>query len=601
MAVDVNTRIVIATEAGDSLRQINSVRGGIAQISDARLNDLRITQAKARLELAEYKSAIAAQKAYNAEIKAEGAQKRLNFRKSNGATPKEIQKMSEMVDNLRMNYLTLANAEAGANLSAYQAKLNLDNLNKSLNENFSATEKCSRNLRKFSASATAARTAGRLFGIDVSEGVNPALVKQGIIVAGVSSSFKVAGTVLSWYAHRFDEYAEIADRNSQSTRETYKAYLKNIEAQRDAISSLKELNQNESLSNTQRLESSRLIKNLGSDYKNLGIEIDSATGKIKNLNDVQLKISERQKKESLRQIQSNIDTITAQLEIERDKLNDAGWSGWWFAGIPQLVTWDSRTRIGGVEEAREAQKNIIRLQSEMNDLLMQRHDIQKINPQYDYIAAIEDRKNAIDNLIKSEKKENQISRLKEIGGGRTSDWLQAEIKLREKIPDISEKEISQYKSFWEEEKKRDNEYKISSIHAEKMKNLRNELQIEKALAAGDEKRAMILKLQNELQREGYEYGSKEMRDVIAERLKIYNLQKSGNVRGSDFSEYRFRSSSQAAVLANSVEAIRLQSRRISKSPEMKIQEQQLDVLNKIRVGIEKISGPQRTSALIARG
>lgn len=598
---DVNTRIVIATEAGDSLRQINSVKGGIAQISDARLNDLRITQAKARLELAEYKSAIAAQKAYNAEIKAEGAQKRLNFRKSNGATPKEIQKMSEMVDNLRMNYLTLANAEAGANLSAYQAKLNLDNLNKSLNENFSATEKCSRNLRKFSASATAARTAGRLFGIDVSEGVNPALVKQGIIVAGVVSSFKSAGTVLSWYAHRFDEAAEIADRNSQSTRETYKAYLKNIEAQRDAISSLKELNQNESLSNTQRLESSRLIKNLGSDYKNLGIEIDSATGKIKNLNDVQLKISERQKKESLRQIQSNIDTITAQLEIERDKLNDAGWSGWWLAGIPQLVTWDSRTRIGGVEEAREAQKNIIRLQNEMNELLMQRHDIQKINPQDDYNAAIEDRKNAIDNLIESEKKENQISRLKGIGGGRTSDWLQAEIKLREKIPDISEKEISQYKAFWEEEKKRDNEYKISSIHAEKMKNLRNELQIEKALAAGDEKRAMILKLQNELQREGYEYGSKEMRDVIAERLKIYNLQKSGNVRGSDFSEYRFRSSSQAAVLANSVEAIRLQSRRISKSPEMKIQEQQLDVLNKIRVGIEKISGPQRTSALIARG
>ena len=445
-----------------------------------------------------------------------------------------------------------------------------------------------------SASATAARTAGRLFGIDVSEGVNPALVKQGIIVAGTVSLFKSVGTVFSWYAHRFDEYAEIADRNSQSMRETYKAYLKNVEAQRDAISSLKELNQNESLSNTQRLESSRLIKKLGSDYKNLGIEIDSATGKIKNFNDVQLKISERQKKESLRQIQSNIDTITAQLEIERDRLNDAGWSIGGFL-------WDSTIRIGGREQAREAQKNIIRLQAEMNELLMQRHDIQKINPQDDYNAAIEDRKNAIDNLIESEKRRNRISRLKEIGGGKTYDWLQAEIKLRKKFPDISEKEISQYKTFWEEEKKRDNEYKISSIHAEKMKNLRNELQIEKALAAGDEKRAMILKLQNELQREGYEYGSKEMRDVIAERLKIYNLQKSGNIRGSDFSEYRFRSSSQAAVLANSVEAIRLQSRRISKSPEMKIQEQQLDVLNKIRVGIEKISGPQRTSALIARG
>ncbi|MBD4338755.1 hypothetical protein GUH15_22405, partial [Xanthomonas citri pv. citri] len=69
-------------------------------------NDLRITQAKTKLELAEYKSAIAAQKAYNAEIKMEGAQTRLIFIKSNGASPKEIQRISKMVDDLRLNYLT---------------------------------------------------------------------------------------------------------------------------------------------------------------------------------------------------------------------------------------------------------------------------------------------------------------------------------------------------------------------------------------------------------------------------------------------------------------------------------------------------------------
>ncbi len=103
---DVNAVIVIAAEAGDSLRQINSVRGSIANISDARMNDLRITQAKTKLELAEYKSAIAAQKAYNAEIKMEGAQTRLIFIKSNGASPKEIQRISKMVDDLRLNYLT---------------------------------------------------------------------------------------------------------------------------------------------------------------------------------------------------------------------------------------------------------------------------------------------------------------------------------------------------------------------------------------------------------------------------------------------------------------------------------------------------------------
>ena len=61
---------------------------------------------------------------------------------------------------------------------------------------------------------------------------------------------------------------------------------------------------------------------------------------------------------------------------------------------------------------------------------------------------------------------------------------------------------------------------------------------------------------------------------------------------------RFRQSSQNAILANSVEALRLQSRRFSQSPEMKVQQDQLSILRQIKTGIDKIAGPSRTTQLL---
>lgn len=61
---------------------------------------------------------------------------------------------------------------------------------------------------------------------------------------------------------------------------------------------------------------------------------------------------------------------------------------------------------------------------------------------------------------------------------------------------------------------------------------------------------------------------------------------------------RFRQSSQNAILSNSVEALRLQSRRFSQSPEMKVQQDQLSILRQIKTGIDKIAGPSRTTQLL---
>lgn len=61
---------------------------------------------------------------------------------------------------------------------------------------------------------------------------------------------------------------------------------------------------------------------------------------------------------------------------------------------------------------------------------------------------------------------------------------------------------------------------------------------------------------------------------------------------------KFRQSSQNAILSNSVEALRLQSRRFSQSPEMKVQQDQLSILRQIKTGIDKIAGPSRTTQLL---
>lgn len=63
---------------------------------------------------------------------------------------------------------------------------------------------------------------------------------------------------------------------------------------------------------------------------------------------------------------------------------------------------------------------------------------------------------------------------------------------------------------------------------------------------------------------------------------------------------KFRSSSQSAVLANSVDALRLQSRVMSQSPEMKVQQSQLDTLNQIKNGIDRLIGPSRTAQTLVR-
>lgn len=319
---DVTARIAIAVQAGDSLRQIGRVQEGIKGITDQRLKDLRLAQSAAKLELAEYKSMLAAQKSYNAEIHMTGTEKRIKFRKSAGAKPDELEKMTRLYDKQRETYLKAQSAEASANLVAYQAKVSHDNLKKSLSDTANATGKAAKGMREYSASTIAARSASRLLGIDIGEGVNPSMIKMGIIAAGVASAVKLAKFEYDRFIDNLRYESKIAYQNYEENRKLSDSHQELAEKTRSSFSVLEQLNSQEILSHVDRFKAGEIIKTLGDRYKDLGINVDAATGGITNFFDVYGKGEEILRKQRIEDINRELRSLKEaqkRFETQRDE------------------------------------------------------------------------------------------------------------------------------------------------------------------------------------------------------------------------------------------------------------------------------------------
>ena len=670
---DVNARIVIAAESGDSLKSINGVKRGLSEITDSRMRDLKIAQAKSKLELAEYRSAIAAQKAYNAEIKLEGAVKRLNFRRSNGAREKEIQQMEKSVESLRAEYLSLANAEASANLVAYQAKKNLDNLKESLSENSNATASASKNMRQFSTSATVARAAGRLFGIDVSEGVNPALVKQGIIVAGVVSAFNLLKFAYSSYIGKTRENIALLNRNSASLNEVYERNKKLREQQAESLSYLERMQEKERLSNYERFKTSEILKTLGNDYKALGMQIDISTGKIDKFIQANARLSRRQITsetgdllrrriaiESERQaiisairVKPIVSDVRSKITNGVDPFQNLG------LGIFKNISFATQEDKRDLEERTKRLEELRKEYSEINNRL---RELKKLNPEAEAAAKLKDRAQAVSRLIEAENKQFEIQRARNRGDEQGAAWMEKRLELQRQINGLTDKELNTYKQAWLARREimaadRVNELRLSMVqnqqiralrergefkqadwleyrgqnlqgitgasayqawknwsadydsrmqyeHRERVKTLKDELRIEQMLLSGDERRARLAKWQNELKQRGIT-GSMaqrelELREQVYQTREFRKIWDNAINRAKNAPSYRFRSTTQSAVFANSVDALRLQSRVLTQSPEMKVQQSQLDTLKQIKNGIDRLVGPARTAPTMVR-
>lgn len=520
---DVTARIVIAAQAGDSLRQIGKVKNGIREISDQRMKDLRLAQSAARLELAEFNSMIAAQKAYKAEIHMSGTEKRLNFRKGEGASAGEIEKMTKLYDKQRETYLKAQAAEASANLAAYQAKLSHDNLKRSLSENVDVTRKATRGMREYSASTIAARSASRLLGINIGEGVNPAMIKMGVIVAGAASAMKLVGLAMEYYTDKARYAAELSHRNLDSVSEANARTKEQADKQRELINSITNLQDKERLSNVEKLEMSRLLKELKIDYHALGGEVDATTGKIANWD----KISAAARKQMLTKEISNLEREIKQISADRQE-------------IMKTLSGENGAAVGFYDTLRKISNYTPA--GYVSDLIREKIGLNEIGRDFaKSLTTSEERR-----LIAEEQR-----RYDEIGKRQSSLYGRLG-NMRKQLAEFDTEESKAAKS-----KADDLTYEINKE--------REQLKIQELRLKGREREAKIIEIISKWEEKREKYGN------IVDELKMRELNLyDAEVAKQRFAEYaevarerfKYRPTTQSSVLANSLEGARLQSRML---------------------------------------
>ena len=623
------------------------------------VNELRIEQAAARLEVLKNKEQETARAFMLAEERLNKSQKRLFNAERNNEDPRRILALTNATRQYREEWLKAQQAAADAGLASRKAAEAYDKLTAPLGNVGAEARKTSRSMREFSASATAARAAGRLFGIDVGEGINPALIKQGIIVAGLASTVKVAGEVYSWFGEKARYASELAMMNYESVKEVADRNNRLWGAQQTALNSLEGLLQNERLSNVQKHQMLQLLKELQIDYRKFGFEIDSVTGKIKNFPKLRAGIeeymTERQKEDIRRQKRELLKTreeLTEEMDNAGVRL-DNPWlnaiPAWWQvragAKIKDMITGGHTDRLGGGATIEKNQKKLAAVNKEFSALSEQSRQLENRDPIGKHIAATMDRAEALGNIITLENKQNQIQLQRIRGDEQGAAWLQRELELRKQIKELTIGELEYYRRIWdarqritqleqvkslntgfleqlqirdlmgqgrykeaewwkyrfgnlrnitdsdaltEARKNWENDYnsRVGFEHRERLKSLGKELEIENLLIAGDERRARLAKWQNELEKQGLK--PEQLKAELAAREQLHQTQQFRHDWGALAERMRqtpmtrFRETAQSAVMADSLEAVRLQSRVTMQNPEMKILNEQLKILKDVK-------------------
>ena len=344
---DVTARIIVTAESSMAVQGLNNVRKALDDVAEARMKELQLEKARAQFELAEFESARAAEKAYAAEIPLRGAERQLESlkeqhqahiemyktkkqlgeldEKQNRKWTRALKKEAAEVDSLKGKvqeltkaYLPLANAEAGANLTAFNAKQKLDALGNS-------TENAAKETEKFSWKMAGARMASRLFSMDLGATSNN-MIKYGILAAGAASAAKL----VKWGFEQMDkamiEDAELWKRNNENIKETAASWAEARSRQNEALDTIRQYNGQTEISAVDSLKMAKAIKSLRGEFGDLGFEIDEATGRIKNFDKASAALKRKQIEREKTELQNQLAGLAKEREAQEKIRNEAGWS-----------------------------------------------------------------------------------------------------------------------------------------------------------------------------------------------------------------------------------------------------------------------------------
>ena len=182
--------------------------------------------------------------------------------------------------------------------------------------------------------------------------------KVEILKKGVESVGKIIAWIYELTQKSKREAVEAAQANAQQAAEISAAADAQAQKTNDIITQMRELNAQEKLSNVQKAKMLSLVEQMGGMYKKLGIEVDAATGKIKNLDDVAFAAQRRGINEQIRAKEAELNQwrhTADSAKVMRDT-----------AGVP--IWFGGDRRIGGEADIKEAGKTITDAQNNMGRL-----------------------------------------------------------------------------------------------------------------------------------------------------------------------------------------------------------------------------------------
>ena len=161
--------------------------------------------------------------------------------------------------------------------------------------------------KAFAGISTAAATLGRvLTGLKAAILVNPWLALAGAIAGAVAAVAAYRAAVSS--VPKFSDSAKTALDEGEAAREQDRANL-------ERLKTLEQISQKQQLSNGEIAEAARLAEQLRQKYGDVGISVDTVTGKIKGASAAQAELNERMNENRRRELaaaikeaQTNLDT-----------------------------------------------------------------------------------------------------------------------------------------------------------------------------------------------------------------------------------------------------------------------------------------------------
>lgn len=548
---DITARIIVTAESSMAVQGLNNVRKALDDVAEARMRELQLEKARAQFELAEFESARAAEKAYAAEIPLRGAERQLEFLKEQhkehiemyktkkqlgvldekqdkrwrGSLKKEageLSKLQERIQGLTKEYLPLANAEAAANLAAFNAKHKLDALGRS-------TEGAAKQTEKFSWKLAGARMASRLFMMDLGATSNN-MIQYGILAAGAASAAKLIRLGFEQMDKAMIEDAELWKRNNENIKETAASWAEARAKQNEAMDTIRQYNGQTEISAVDSLKMANAIKALRGEFGDLGLEIDEATGRIKNFDKASAALKRKQIEREKTELKSQLVMLAKEREKQEKIRNEAGVS------LRDIL----QSMFGYTAVDRSTGKEIKTFQFQKGENFLD-----------DYVFgggdAMEAASNRIAN-IQNEMSKKQL-RLRELMRLTPEEDAQKEAKARE--------------------------IDASTVFNRRIQEWQTQAKIQRLRNQGLEKEARLLEINARLDKERLGLANDQQRAVFdkmrqeiidAEMMsRMPRLETPTQRHNLDIAKElsKYRATAQSAIDANSLEGWRLQTRRLT--------------------------------------